>query len=60
MCKQLEEDNNIKIFKPRLPRLATDQTVSFLPIKNNDTLKYMLDSVKEYNDYKENKSIFSK
>ena len=49
MCEFLENNNNIKIFKPRLPRLATDQTVSFLPIKNYDTLEYMLKTLKEYN-----------
>lgn len=49
MCEFLENNSNIKIFKPRIPRLATDQTVSFLPIKNNDPLEYMLKKLKEYN-----------
>lgn len=45
----LENNNNITIFKPRLPRLANNQTVSFLPTKNNDTLEYMLKTLNDYN-----------
>lgn len=52
MCEHLEKNTDLKIFKPRLPRLETDQTVSFLPIKNNNTLEYMLKIIKEYNCYK--------
>ena len=28
---------------PRLPRLATDQTVSLLPVKNLDPIDYLSD-----------------
>jgi len=53
MCDAMMYNNNkIKIYKPRLPRLETDQTVSFLPLKNNDTAKHMLDTLRKYNFFK--------
>ena len=53
MCDHIMENNKlIKIYKPKLPRLATDQTVSFLPVKNNDPFKHMLTELNKYIDYK--------
>ena len=51
MCAHLEKSGGVKIFRPRLPRLTTDQTVSFLPVKNADTLQYMIRTMKEYSLY---------
>ena len=53
MCDSMMYNNNkIKIYKPRLPRLETDQTVSFLPLKNNNTVKHMLETLRNYNFFK--------
>ena len=38
-CLRLEEKyDNLKIYKPRLPRLETDQTVSLSSVKNEDPI----------------------
>ena len=53
MCDGLINNNEyIKIYKPRLPRLETDQTVSFVPMENNDTLESMLKWLRKYNKFK--------
>ena len=53
MCDHIMKNNKlIKIYEPKLPRLATDQTVSFLPVKNNDPFKHMLTELNKYIDYK--------
>ena len=53
MCDYIMKNNKlIKIYKPKLPRMATDQTVSFLPVKNNDPFKHMLTELNNYIDYK--------
>ena len=49
MCNKLESDfKSISIYKPRLPRLETDQTVSFLPVNNEDTLEVMIKHLKQF------------
>lgn len=42
LCSELERKYpNIKIYKPRLPRLETDQTVSLSSVKNEDPTKIL-------------------
>ena len=36
----------IKIYKPRLPRVATDQTVSLMPVANQDATQIMLEHLR--------------
>ena len=43
LCEFLQKANpGIAIHKPRLPRVATDQTVSLLPVSNQDPLSVLL------------------
>jgi NADP-dependent 3-hydroxy acid dehydrogenase YdfG len=43
LCDFLQKTNpGIAIHKPRLPRVATDQTVSLLPVSNQDPLSVLL------------------
>jgi hypothetical protein len=43
LCGFLQKANpGIAIHKPRLPRVATDQTVSLLPVSNQDPLAVLL------------------
>lgn len=37
----------IKIYKPRLPRLATDQTVSLLPVESHEPAPFLLPHLRE-------------
>jgi hypothetical protein len=39
----------INIYKPRLPRLATDQTVSVLPVDNQEPVSLMLSHLRKFN-----------
>lgn len=48
----IKKNEHIKIYKPRLPRLETDQTVSFVPMANNNTLESMLKWLRKYNIFK--------
>ena len=42
LCAFLEKsDPDLTIYRPRLPRAATDQTVSLLPVKNCDPAELM-------------------
>jgi hypothetical protein len=43
LCDFLQKTNpGIAIHKPRLPRVATDQTVSLLPVRNRDPVPVLL------------------
>ncbi len=43
LCLFLQKNNSdLKIYKPRLPRMSTDQTVTLFPIKNEDPVPIML------------------
>jgi hypothetical protein len=43
LCDFLQKTNpGIAIHKPRLPRVATDQTVSLLPVSNQDPVAVLL------------------
>ena len=47
LCDFLQKANpGLTIYKPRLPRIATDQTVSLLPVHNQDPLVIMLDHLR--------------
>ena len=51
LCDFLEKTHpSIQIYKPRLPRLATDQTVSLLPVENQDPLLYLLSHLRKLRD----------
>ena len=49
LCQVLEKNNKgLKIYKPRLPRMSTDQTVGVLPVNNDDPVSVMLYQLKEF------------
>jgi hypothetical protein len=50
LCKTLEKNRKagLTIYKPRLPRLGTDQTVTFLPVKNQDPVPVMLEHLRAF------------
>lgn len=51
LCAFVEKTNRgIKIVRPRLPRLATDQTRSLLPVKNEDPVPIILEALRRFRD----------
>ena len=51
LCDFLEKgDANLTIFKPRFPRLATDQTVSIIPVDNKDPVSIMVKELRSFRD----------
>jgi hypothetical protein len=47
LCEFLQKTHpGLVIYKPRLPRLATDQTVSLLPVANQEPLPVLLDHLR--------------
>ena len=51
LCMYLKTSNkDMSIYSPRLPRLSTDQTVSILPIKNQDPVQVMLKHLRLFRD----------
>ena len=51
LCRFLEKANlGIKIHKSRLPRTATDQTASLLPVENEDPVPLMLENLRYLRD----------
>ena len=51
MCDFLQKANpGLKIHKPRLPRLATDQTVGLLPVIKQDPLAVLLENLRYLRD----------
>ena len=49
-CEVLSSsDNSLKIEMYKFPRMETDQTVSFLPVKNHDPLEYTLSFIRSFN-----------
>lgn len=49
MCEFLLINNaKLNIYKPKLPRLATDQTVSFFPVNNLDPFTLMLEHIRKF------------
>ena len=50
MCEFIRKnDPLIKIELYEFPRMETDQTVSFLPVKNHDPLQISLSYIREFN-----------
>lgn len=48
LCNYLEKTNPaLKILKPRIPRMDTDQTASLYSVHNNDPVPIMLDYLRE-------------
>ena len=48
LCDFLQKTHpSIKIYKPRLPRLATDQTVSLLPVVNQEPVSFLLSHLRK-------------
>ncbi len=46
LCAFVEQHSrDLRIYRPRLPRLATDQTASLLPVENADPLAVMFEHV---------------
>jgi len=51
LCAFLEKAYpGIKIIKPRLPKLATDQTRGLLPVKNQDPVPILLEELRRFRD----------
>lgn len=51
LCNVLEKDSrNLKIYKPRLPRMGTDQTASLLRVDNQDPVPVMLEHLRLFRD----------
>ena len=51
LCTFLEKtDREIKVYKPRLPRVATDQTVSIMPVTNQDPALIMIKELRAFRD----------
>ena len=49
LCQYIEKNNKgLKIYKPRLPRVSTDQTVGVLPLNNDDPVSVMLHHLKTF------------
>ena len=52
----LEKNNKcLKIYKPRLPRMSTDQTVGVLPLNNDDPVSVMLHHLRTFKNINNNK-----
>ncbi len=50
LCSSLENaSQTLRVFKPRLPRTATDQTMSVLPTHNEDGFEVMLNLLRQFN-----------
>lgn len=43
-----KSDRTFRIHRPRLPRVATDQTVSLVPVKNGDPVEILLKEIRAF------------
>ena len=51
LCTKFENiHNSMKIYKPRLPRIETDQTVSLFPVINQDPVAVQLKHLRIFRD----------
>ena len=51
LCDYLEKTNQgMTIYKPRFPRMATDQTVSISPVTNQDPVSIMIEELRSFRD----------
>jgi len=51
MCSFLEKTKNISIYRPRLPKMTTDQTVSLIPSKSYDPMPILLKQLQYFKDH---------
>lgn len=52
LCTFLEKTRrDLGIYRPRLPRVATDQTASVMPITNQDPVPLMLERLRSFRDW---------
>jgi len=52
LCTFLEKTRrDIRIYRPRLPRVATDQTTGIIPITNQDPAPIMLEILRAFRDW---------
>lgn len=52
LCKFMEKDKkSISIYMPRLPKMATDQTVSIISINIDDPIPIMLEYLRKFKNY---------
>lgn len=51
LCTFLEKTKGISIYKPRLPKMSTDQTVSLMPDTSSDPVAIMLQQLKYFKNY---------
>ncbi len=50
LCSFLEKSKKMTIYRPRLPRMATDQTVSLMPVNNQDPVQVMIGELRYFRD----------
>lgn len=50
LCTYLEKTQGVRIYAPRLPRMATDQTASILPTRNEDPAFIMIEYLRKLED----------
>jgi len=51
LCSFLEKnDQEMSIYRPRLPRIATDQTASVVPVANQDPVPIMIKHLRSFRD----------
>src|SRR6266850_2379706 len=51
LCSFLEKnDQEMTIYRPRLPRIATDQTASVVPVANQDPVPIMIKHLRSFRD----------
>ncbi len=56
LCDLLEKgDSDMTIYKPRFPRVATDQTASIIPVINHDPVPLMIKELRSFKDILSNK-----
>ncbi len=59
LCDFLEKSNqDMTIYKPRLPRVSTDQTVSIIPITNQDPVPLMIKELRSFKDVVSNVNCY--
>ncbi len=52
VCAFLETlDEGVYVYRPRLPRLSTDQTVSLLPVHNQESAPEILNHLRSFRDF---------
>ena len=50
ICKFLEKNKrDLKIYCPRFPRVETDQTLSLVPVRNEDPLPVLIEELRNFN-----------